>query len=262
MKKSKKGFALFPILIVIVALIIFNMAFYGLLTKTKQKIKNIEQLDEILDYRWFVESSELFLNNSIKLAYSNSLKEFFLQIDRSETCRVTEFQGMKCFSLSNCYFDKTIFFENFNANFNKYLESLKRISERRGINLTYACSITDGEGKTLQCNLVFEKNFTHQFLNLSIKKKIEYKSDLDFSELDKLESARKALLKLKEANKLGQGELEQSEQSISFDGIGAEIRRQDQDQGGRLYAIIKTKEKFFVQGEQLKYEPIEVCFIF
>ncbi|MEM4318699.1 MAG: hypothetical protein QW244_01675 [Candidatus Pacearchaeota archaeon] len=239
---GKRGFALFPWLIIIVALVIFNIASFILLEKTKEKIKSIENLDEVIDYSWFIKNYERFLNLSYELAYAQALND--LSHMPSFDCEIIQISGETFFSLEKCKLDQDLFLNNFKQRFNEHINSFST--------LTNAKSECNFDNNKVDCQLTFNKTFELNFLNLTTKKVVKFERAIDLSYINNLEEARKEVLEKIKAIKIA--ETEQSipkKYSIKIELIS-----------GRQKITFLTKKFFLVENDKVLYKEIPLIFIY
>ncbi len=177
--KNKKAFVLFPLLIVLIAMLVFSIAFVGLILKSREKIKSLKSLDDVIDYKWKIKNLEKFLDISYNLAYNTALNNFFKDLE----CNALTDNKKYYFELKECKIDKdshkTLFLSKLKESFEVYLKDYN-----------YTCNY----GAKLSCEIIFNKTFNLNFMNVSIEKKVYFNKEVDFDYLDKVEIARLKLL--------------------------------------------------------------------
>jgi len=240
---NKKGFVLFPLLIVIIALIVFNLALVGLILKSNEKMQSLNKIYPAIDYKWHIES-EKFLEESYTLAYNKALKDF-LSKKINNNCNSIAVNNRNYFSLRECKIDKNLFLEMFKENFDSYMNSFANsVKIYFNSSPVYNCTYNT----KVECKISFENNFDFSIFNVSIKKENYFVKEIDLNYLDKIEILRMQIL-----DKLTKGE------AIDKKMNGFDIIQNKQD--GLIYITIFTEKRFLIE-ENLQYKPFELNLVY
>lgn len=201
-RKGKKGFALFPILIVISALLVFNIALFNLIKKVNEEKVNIEALRETIDYR--LHSSDIFFETALWLSYNNAIYDFSKKFDKDAACVIRMIKDENYFSLKDCNIKREIFLELFENNFQKHLGVYKKIMEKmHDTKFTYSCKFKDEieiehgqntkQNAKIECNFSFDKKANFGFFNAIIIENKTFFKEISLEEIENIEEIIKKL---------------------------------------------------------------------
>ena len=184
----KKGFALFPILIVLVALSIFNFALYESLNKARKEVKGIEEIMEIIDYKQY---SEIFFDYAYNLATSKALFDF-----TEIGCQVFQYDGKRYFPLE-CELKKDRFYDMLKENLERVLGVYKDVFSIYDANFNHYCKVVDKnekeKRKIIECNFFFNKSSNIPSFNATIFEEKNFVREIKIDEINMMVAVKKEL---------------------------------------------------------------------
>jgi hypothetical protein len=199
-KKAKKAFALFPILIVIIQLVIFNVALYQLIHKTRKETKGIEGIMYAIDYKYYVEN---FFDKAYDLGFSKSIFDFTKAFGGS-SCKVLSWNGENYFSL-DCQLKEEEFYRLLQKNLEDILKNYEEIFKIYNATFDFVCGI---EKTKLRCDFTFNKSSDLTLFRAFITQEKSFVKDIGAWEVKNIVEAKEEI-----AREMGQIKQEKSEEA-------------------------------------------------
>jgi hypothetical protein len=203
-KKAKKAFALFPILIVIIQLVIFNVALYQLIHKTRKETKGIEGLMYAIDYKYYAEN---FFDKAYDLAFSKSIFDFtkaFGGSGGSGGCKVFNWNGENYFSL-DCQLKEEEFYRLLQKNLEDILKNYEEIFKIYNATFDFVCGI---EKTKMRCDFTFNKSSDLTLFHAFITQEKSFVKDIEASEVKNIVETKEEI-----AREMGQIKQEKNEEA-------------------------------------------------
>lgn len=239
MGKNNKAIGFFSYLLVLATLILYSYAFIKIAVIENSKvIKSLEKLKEIEYFKQYIELDN-YLLISFNISFNNALDKFLNNFDNSQDCKTINKNNEKYFSFS-CNFNKTIFLNFLKQEFEKYVKIYLDYGKNK-FDLAY--DLQSDYDEEITYKLKFYKNFDVDIMNLSLEKQKKFNKKIDLSILDKFDEIKEKINKKLKNNE----EIKEEEFEI-----------EKLEENNIIYIKIKTKRKFLVVEENIKFKQLEL----